>query len=530
MPLISRIVLLAVAFSVFHPLVAQRLHPYKCISAHTDPAKWLLQFERGLDSNGVVIQKKEYHPLSIAFFGIMCYDEYKRTGDKKFLSHCENQYRYFKDTTHLDFIQGGEGAGLPYNYNYKEMKAPWYSGMTQGVGISFLLRYYTLTKDRTALLRAKQLALFMLRPVETGGTIGKTPEGGMWIEEYPRSKNSPEVLNGFINGLVGLKEYCDFFPKDTAAQRVHDSCYASMIRSFRKYDTYEWTQYDRARKPVTNQYMRYQIGQLDHLYEIYGDDLLLRQMMIWSMFAYGKKDNVIRFYRSPNYQFAVMMEKKDSAYVGPAYFTTIKTAEPKARFSGLQGRLPFRLKGQRRYKLNTGEARQYVQLEFDRPIESEELSVELLDRNGGKVAFEMQIFSNFVCLSADTAFEKIGLRRLSPSGTGPEVRSVAYPDPVTDERPFFLFLRYTHEDLLTINQKYRLELKTRHTTGMRIFYRYHVNKNSVAKSLWETRQVMPGENPVFTAPQNGYYEFFFCIPLQVPGSKISDIRLTPVDP
>jgi hypothetical protein len=126
----------------------------------------------------------------------------------------------------------------------------------------------------------KQIAAFMLRMKENGGTLGRTPEGYLWIEEYPNSKNAPQVLNGFINGLIGLAEYLEVFPGDTAAKRVHTESYNALVKTLHKYDTPDWTHYSRTNKRVTNQYMRYEIAQMQHLFVYYGDSTFYRQMMI----------------------------------------------------------------------------------------------------------------------------------------------------------------------------------------------------------------------------------------------------------
>ena len=257
------------------------------IADHVDKNLWINENDRSFDANGIVIQKKSYHALSIAGFGIMNYEDFVVSGDSSSYKNVINQYKYFCDSTKVVYTDNYKGMGLPYKFIFFDMKPPWYSGMTQGVAISFLLRYYKLTGDSNVLEKVRQLAWFMLQPVERGGTIGKTPEGFAFIEEYPNSKKNPQVMNGFINGLIGLKEYLNFFPEDTLARRIHDESYETMIKTFREYDTSNnWTNYNRLKKPVTNLYMRYQITELEFLYSIYSDYRLIKQMMIWSYFAY----------------------------------------------------------------------------------------------------------------------------------------------------------------------------------------------------------------------------------------------------
>ena len=55
---------------------------YLCITAHFTTEKWLQQYKREIDSTGVLIQDKQYHALSIGFWGIMNYHDFKRSGNK----------------------------------------------------------------------------------------------------------------------------------------------------------------------------------------------------------------------------------------------------------------------------------------------------------------------------------------------------------------------------------------------------------------------------------------------------------------
>jgi heparosan-N-sulfate-glucuronate 5-epimerase len=132
-----------------------------------------------------VTQKGEYHALTISFYGIMNYEDFIITGDSACYQRVINQFRYFQDSSRVIYIDSAKGMGLPYHKQAYDLKPIWYCGMTQGVALSFLARYYLLTRNEDALHKMKQVAYFMLRPQEKGGTLGRTPEGYLWIEEYP---------------------------------------------------------------------------------------------------------------------------------------------------------------------------------------------------------------------------------------------------------------------------------------------------------------------------------------------------------
>ena len=126
-------------FCFLAPLSSSSQNPklprYSCFTEQIHPRLWVLQYERRPDTAGIIMQKGEYHPLSICLFGIMHYDHFKETGDSNSYKNVIAQFRYFKQKGRLDVSYDGKWIGLPYRYKYTDMKVPWYSGMTQGVAI-----------------------------------------------------------------------------------------------------------------------------------------------------------------------------------------------------------------------------------------------------------------------------------------------------------------------------------------------------------------------------------------------------------
>jgi len=281
-----RLTLLFLLFLFTKLIYSQELMRYTCEADRVD----IHQFEsaHNFDKKGIILEKKRYHPLAIARYGVMAYYRYLDTMDSIYYHKCVNQIHYFKDSSKVNIMFDGKGIGLPYNFNFGGLKAPWYSGMTQGYAISFLLRYYTLTNDETILPIIKKIAFVLISPQEDGGTISTTKEGCTWIEEYPNSTRSKQVLNGFINGLIGLYEYCLFFEEDTKARQIFDEAYDCLKKSLEYYDTPDWSYYNRSNSRLTDGYMRYQIYEMKFLYELFQDPLFDAQMKIWSVMLSDK--------------------------------------------------------------------------------------------------------------------------------------------------------------------------------------------------------------------------------------------------
>ncbi len=265
---------------------SQTLKYYSSLLDRTDISGF--ESTRSFDKNGVILSKKKYHPLSVAVYGVLSYYNFKESNDSSYYFKSIDQVKYFKDSTKVNLLFDGKGIGLPYKVNFWDLKAPWYSGMTQGYAISYLLRYYELTKDEIVVPIIQKIAYTLIQKQELGGTISKTKEGYTWIEEYPNSKKSPQVINGYINGLIGLKEYVDFFPNDTLAVRIFNETYHGAINSLEYFDSPTWSYYNRAKKSLSNKYLRYQIYEMKHLYEIFNDEIFDNQMRIWSVLSNNK--------------------------------------------------------------------------------------------------------------------------------------------------------------------------------------------------------------------------------------------------
>jgi hypothetical protein len=264
---------------------SQSLKRYSTLLDRTDLDVWEKADSRSYDEAGIILNNGAYHPVGIIQYGLLCHYRYQQTKDTVYYNKMCNQVKFLKSDQLVDTLFDGKGVGLPYKMEYKGLKPPWYSGMAQGMGISFLLRYAVASGDTSIYPLVKKLAYVMLQRQEVGGCLSKTYEDILWIEEYPNSTQSPQVLNGFIFALFGLIEYCEFFPKDVRAARIRNECLASLKTMLPTYDSKKWTRYNkRLVYPNRVSYIRAQIFQMKQLYEITNDPFYLRQLCIWAAY------------------------------------------------------------------------------------------------------------------------------------------------------------------------------------------------------------------------------------------------------
>jgi hypothetical protein len=264
---------------------------YTCFTDHILYDKWLKDPKRSVTTEGYYKYEKRFHPLSVATGGILAYERFVETGDSTYFRILEDQVRYFGDEARVDEAFDRKGIGIPYDWPFGRLKAPWYSGMTQGVALSLLIRYEHLTGDPAMEPLLRKIAYFMLQPEADGGCRSTTKEGYTWIEEYPKSAEHRHVLNGFINALIGLSEYSTRFPDDTAAVRFTGECREALRTCFDHYDKVEWSTYDRSGSGLTPGYMEYQLLQLQQVQALWTDTLLRDQLLLWTVYATEKPNN-----------------------------------------------------------------------------------------------------------------------------------------------------------------------------------------------------------------------------------------------
>lgn len=289
------------------------LQEYTCITRYLPPERWENQGMYQFDPHGILMMNGHYHPLSIIQYGMICFYEYLSKGDTVYRNKFLAQISYFKDSTKIHLLHEGHSIGLPYLFNYKDLKSPWYSGMTQGNALSLLLRYYEWSKDSSILPVIQKINHLMLLPAEEGGCISKTKEGLTWIEEYPNSVVSPQVLNGFLNAWIGLHEYCLYFPGDTLAERYRRETLLSLKTSLDKFEGEFGPYYNRIKAPITKNYLKYQILEMEQMYQLTKDDLFFKQMMLWSYLVStmpDKEKDTINLLTG--YDFAVPLKNTDA--------------------------------------------------------------------------------------------------------------------------------------------------------------------------------------------------------------------------
>ena len=127
-----------------------------------------------------------------------------------------------------------------YSFDYPGSRAPWLSGMAQGVAIQALARAWQATQNRDDLALARQALPGLGRPLAAGGLLGRS-SGGRWWPLYAEDP-SLRVLNGDLQTVISLYDYAAITSDTRALGWAQDGA-AAAAALLPKYDTGAWSLY-----------------------------------------------------------------------------------------------------------------------------------------------------------------------------------------------------------------------------------------------------------------------------------------------
>ena len=195
-----------------------------------------------LDYHGAI--GLQYNPIAIAHYGLGNYNRYCRTGDQERLGRCVTAAEWL--VTNLE--QNGHGLWVwhhKFDWEYRSpLRAPWYSGLAQGQGISLLVRVHAATGEARYLEAARRAFPSLLASTQDGGVVHTDERGDPWIEEYIVEPPT-HVLNGFIWATWGLHDYF-LATGDPQAEDLFDRCMDTLARNLHSYDYRFWSVYEQS--------------------------------------------------------------------------------------------------------------------------------------------------------------------------------------------------------------------------------------------------------------------------------------------
>jgi heparosan-N-sulfate-glucuronate 5-epimerase len=178
-----------------------------------------------------------------------------------------------------------------FDWEYRSpLKAPWYSGLAQGQGISLLVRAHKATADQAYLEAAARAFESFLKPIAEGGVIFTDYRGDIWVEEYIVSPPT-HILNGFIWTAWGVRDY--FLATQSAiARNLFAKCVHTLTANLDRYDLGFWSLYEQSgtRLPMVASpfYHQLHIVQLRVMARLTGEEIFARYADRWEQYAHSR--------------------------------------------------------------------------------------------------------------------------------------------------------------------------------------------------------------------------------------------------
>ena len=249
-------------------------------TGHYDPAGVPM-----LDYHGQI--GLQYNPIAIAQWGLGNYNLFRRNSAEE---------RKKKSLLAADWLcshleQNGNGIWVwnhHFDWEYRSpLKAPWYSGLAQGQGISLLVRAHKLTGDTRYADAAEHALRSFFHSSDEGGVLFTDERGDVWFEEYIVSPPT-HILNGFIWAAWGLYDYF-LATGNPAARELFDKAVQTLRANLDRYDLGFWSLYEQAgtRLPMVASpfYHQLHIVQLRVMAQLTGEEIFERYADRWERYA-----------------------------------------------------------------------------------------------------------------------------------------------------------------------------------------------------------------------------------------------------
>lgn len=226
-----------------------------------------------LDYHGVI--GLQYNPIAIAQWGLANYNLFCESHDdtrwQRTLKAADWLTANLEQNSH-----GLEVWNHHFDWEYRDtLKAPWYSGLAQGQGISLLLRAHAHSRANDDKYRraAERAFVALTRATPEGGVLFEDSRKDLWIEEY--LVNPPtHILNGFMWALWGVFDY-SLASGDATAKNIFDRGVETLLHNLSRFDTGYWSLYEqsgtRLKMLASPFYHRLHIIQLRVMSKLTGD-------------------------------------------------------------------------------------------------------------------------------------------------------------------------------------------------------------------------------------------------------------------
>ena len=241
----------------------------------------------------------QYNPIAIAQWGLGNYNAYRLSRSGKLEAYGEKRKSRFLAASnwlceHLE--QNPQGIWVwnhRFDWEYRSrLRAPWYSALAQGQGMSLLVRAYREIGEAKYFEAAERAFTSFLKSTAEGGVTFTDARSNTWFEEYVISPPT-HILNGFIWAAWGVYDYFlatgSRVARDLFAAATH-----TLGANLQRYDLGFWSLYEQTENQHSGTlipmvaspfYHRLHIVQLRVMHALTGDEIFARYANQWEAYA-----------------------------------------------------------------------------------------------------------------------------------------------------------------------------------------------------------------------------------------------------
>ena len=228
----------------------------------------------------------QYNPIAIAQWDLGNYNLWCDTKDQK---------RYDKFIVGANWLvdnleRNSHGLWVwnhHFDWEYRDtLKSPWYSALSQGQGISVLVRALDITNDEKYLKAAQRALVSFFFEVNQGGVVYTDEGGNKWFEEAIVDPPT-HILNGFLWASWGLYDYW-LATNEKKVKQLFNDIVDTLTVNLPSFDCGYWSLYEQSGTKIkmlaSPFYHSLHIVQLQVMNLLTGQDLFLDYVNRWTKY------------------------------------------------------------------------------------------------------------------------------------------------------------------------------------------------------------------------------------------------------
>ncbi|MCH8010908.1 MAG: hypothetical protein IIA61_03005 [Candidatus Marinimicrobia bacterium] len=228
----------------------------------------------------------QYNPIAIAQWGLGNYNLWCDTKEQERYDNFIKSAEWLVDN--LEQNQADLWVWMHhFDWEYRDtLKSPWYSALSQGQGISLLVRAWDTTKNKKYFEAVQRAVFSFYNDVNNGGVVYTDEDGNKWFEEA--IVNPPtHILNGFLWATWGIYDLW-LVTGDNKVKNLFDLATNTLSLNMQIFDCGYWSLYEQSgtkmKMLASPFYHSLHIVQLQVMNRLTGKDIFIDYANHWTKY------------------------------------------------------------------------------------------------------------------------------------------------------------------------------------------------------------------------------------------------------